>query len=431
MHRSIFKYCIDWYHVLSALCADLWYGRPSRKLVVIGVTGTNGKTTTAHFITTILEAAGKRVGLISTIAIHIGGQERVNETKMTSLKNCWQIQRFLREMVAAGDAYAVVETTSHALDQYRVHRVVYDVAVVTNVTHEHLDYHKTIDRYRKAKERLFAMVSGRSKKILHGERIPRVTVVNADDQSAPSFLRYRSDMRMAYGTHDRPQEVEEKYFVRPAVLTSPLSIPGTFTIANACAAIAVARALGIPDDLAARALRSVKGVPGRLDRVDAGQPFTVMIDYAVTPDAFEKLAELVHHDLLKDGAKWWWVFGATGERDRTKRPVLGAIAGGKADYIVLTNEDPFHEDPERILDEVEAGVKEAGKEKEKNYWRTLDRRAAIRYALEHAKPGDVVTITGKGAETAMAIGDTRVPWNEREIVREILREKNPPIMVGG
>lgn len=422
MRRFIPKYIFDCYHRFSAFCADVWYGHPSRKLVVIGVTGTNGKTTTAHFITTILESAGKRVGLISTIAIHIGGEEYVNETKMTSLKNCWQLERLLAAMVRAGDTYAVVETTSHALDQFRVHAIAYDVAVVTNVTHEHLDYHKTLDRYRRAKERLFAMVAGRSTKIVHGAVVPRVTVSNTDDPSAPSFLRYRPDIRMAYGTHDRPQEVEEKYFVRPTVLTSPLPIPGAFTIANACAAIAVARALGIADDVAVRALRAVQGIPGRLERIDEGQPFTVMIDYAVTPDAFEKLADVIRHDVLRAGGKWWWVFGATGERDRAKRPIVGEIAGRAADFVVLTNEDPFHEDPERILDEVEAGVKKSGKEKEKNYWRTLDRRAAIRYALTHAKEGDVVTITGKGAETSMAIGGQRIPWDEREIVREILRE---------
>ncbi len=426
MRQFIPKYIVDVYHRFSAFCADVWYGHPSRKLVVIGVTGTNGKTTTAHFITTVLEAAGKRVGLISTIAIHIGVEAQVNETKMTSLKNCWQLERLLAAMVAAGDTYAVIETTSHALDQFRVHAIAYDVAVLTNVTHEHLDYHKTLDRYRRAKERLFAMVAGRSKKIVNGETVPRVTVVNADDPAASSFLRYRSDMRMAYGTHDRPQEVEEKNFITPKSLALPLRIPGRFTIANACAAFSVASALGIAPDIARHALRSITGIPGRLERIAEGQPFTIIIDYAVTPDAFEKLAEVVRNDFLLKGGKWWWVFGATGERDRAKRPMLGAIAGRVADFIVLTNEDPFHEDPERILDEVEAGVNESGKEKEKNYWRMLDRRAAIRYALTHAKQGDVVTITGKGAETAMAIGNTRVPWNEREIVLGILREISSP-----
>ncbi|MDO8582175.1 MAG: UDP-N-acetylmuramoyl-L-alanyl-D-glutamate--2,6-diaminopimelate ligase [bacterium] len=420
--RFIPKYLLNCYHRLSAILADIWYGHPSRKLVVIGVTGTNGKTTTAHFITTVLEARGLRVGLISTIVIRIGGEERVNETKMTSLKNCWQLQRLLAAMVAAGDTYAVVETTSHALNQYRVHAIAYDVAVLTNVTHEHLDYHKTLDRYRKAKERLFAMVASRSKKIIDGKNVPRVTVVNADDPSAPSFLRYRSDVRSAYGFGARPQEVEEKNFITQKSLATPLQIPGRFTLANACAAFAVATVLGIPHDVARHALQSVKGIPGRLERIDEGQSFIAMIDYAVTPDSFEKLAEVVRGEILAKGARWWWVFGATGERDRAKRPILGEIAGRVADFVVLTNEDPFHEDPERILDEVEAGVKKSGKEKEKNYWRTLDRRAAIRYALERAKPGDVVTITGKGAETAMAIGDNRVPWDERQIVREILGE---------
>ncbi len=422
LRQWIPKYFFDAYHRFSAIAADVWYGHPSHKLFVIGVTGTNGKTTTAHFIAAILEAAGKHVGLLSTIALTVGGEERVNQTKMTTLANAWQVQKLLAEMVAAGDTHAVVETTSHALDQYRVHRVAYDIAVITNVTHEHLDYHKTMDRYRKAKERLFAVVTSRPAKRLFGEAIPRVTIMNADDPSAASFLRYRSDRRMAYGFGARPQEVEEENFVAPSALTLSLQIPGKFTIANACAAIAVARSLAIPDTISLHALSAVKGIPGRLERIQAGQPFVVMIDYAVTPDSFEKLAELVRSEMLEKNGRWWWVFGATGERDRAKRPILGEIAGRTADFVVLTNEDPFHEDPERILDEVEAGVVKAGKEKEKNYWRTLDRRAAIRYALAHAKPGDVVTITGKGAETAMAVGDERIPWNERQIVREILNE---------
>lgn len=437
MRRFIPRKLIAVYHRFSAVLADVWYGFPSKKLIVIGVTGTNGKTTTTHFITAILESAGNRVGCISTIVIRVGGKERVNETKMTTLKNCWQIQRLLAEMVASGDTHAVVETTSHALDQYRVHRVRYDVAVLTNVTHEHLDYHKTIEQYRKAKEQLFISVSRRVKKYIQGAFVPRVTVVNADDPSAAQFLRHRVPLRCAYGFATCPHEVEPAHFFGARILKQnqegsqfetqgaivQLALPGQFNIANALAALATTTALSIPLALATHALFSIKGVPGRLDRIHEGQPFTVMIDYAVTPDAFTKLAEVIRSNCLPPGRRFWWVFGATGERDRTKRPLLGAIAGRAADFVILTNEDPFHEDPEKILDAVEVGVQQVGKEREKNYWRILDRREAIRYACMHAEPGDVIVITGKGAETAMAIGDTRIAWNEQHIVRELLREK--------
>lgn len=443
MRRFIPSFFLSVYHWFSAVFADWWFGHPSRAHTVIGVTGTNGKTSTAHFIAAILEAAGKRVGLISTIAIHVGGAERVNETKMTTLKNAWQIQRLLRAMVKSGDQYAVIETTSHALHQYRVHRIWYDVAVLTNVTHEHLDYHKTLDAYRKAKERLFQMVVSRPKKRRTGAVVPRVTVVNCDDPAAENFLRYRADRRMGYSVHDaaRPKEVDEQSFLSAKNITPvpggstftigdrtiTLRFPGKFMAANALAAFAVSRALGVQEDIAVHALASVVLLPGRLERIDEGQKFLVVIDYAVTPDAFTQLADVVRTSMLRPGAKWWWVFGATGERDRAKRPILGEIAGRSADFVVLTNEDPFHEDPEKILDAVEEGVKKSGKEKEKNYWRTLDRRAAIRFAFEHAASGDVVTITGKGAETAMAIGDERIPWNERKIVRDILRQIKSPL----
>jgi UDP-N-acetylmuramoyl-L-alanyl-D-glutamate--2,6-diaminopimelate ligase len=435
LRRLIPKLLLDLYHRLSAVAADMWYGYPSRDLLVIGVTGTNGKTTTTHFLVEILKAAGKRVGYISTIAIGVGGKEDVNETKMTTLKNCWQIQKLLRSMVVAGDEAVVIETTSHALDQYRVHRIWYDVAIPTNVSREHLDYHKTLESYRKAKERLFHAVAHRPKKVLKGREISRTSIVNTDDASASHFLRHRVDIRCGFGETERPPEVPASCFFQLkdikadrgsvrfvlGTISVELAIPGRFTVENAAAALTTAKALDILLSEAVESLRHVAGVPGRLESIHEGQPFAVYVDYAVTPDAFRKLAQIVRQDMLGSVGKWWWVFGATGERDRGKRPILGKIAASEADYVVLTNEDPYHEDPERILDEVEQGVKKTEKEKEKTYWRFLDRKKAIQFACTHAKPGDLVMITGKGQETSMAMGDARIPWNEREIVREILR----------
>ena len=201
-----------------------------------------------------------------------------------------------------------------------------------------------------------------------------------------------------------------------------LAMPGQFSAENASAAIAVAGAMQIPRKEAIDALKSFLGLPGRMELVDEGQQFFVYIDYAVTPDSFHKLAGVIKNGILHPGKKWWWVFGACGERDRGKRPEMGEIAARVADYIILTNEDPWHEDPERIMDEIEAGVVAGGKKRDENYWRMMDRAEAIRFAVQRAQPGDVVTITGKGAETAMAIGNTLVPWNERAIVRKLLRE---------
>jgi UDP-N-acetylmuramoyl-L-alanyl-D-glutamate--2,6-diaminopimelate ligase len=432
MRTYIPKKIVDLYHRLTAIVADIVYGEPSKRLIVIGVTGTNGKTTTCHMIAELLRANGRRVGYITTVAIGVGGQETVNETKMTSLKNAWQIQKTLAQMIAAGDEIAVVETTSHALDQYRVHRVRYDAGVFLNLSREHLDYHVSMDAYRNAKERLFRVISERKKKIIHGKDIPRVTVTNADDEVAEHFLEYAADLRYAYGYEDKPTSVIDDFYLQPTGMHGDehgvrfrargidiaVGMPGLFTVDNASAALCVALAFGASFRVSCAALAQMSGIPGRMERIDAGQPFIVIVDYAVTPDSFTKLAETIK-DMKSSGKKWWWVFGACGDRDQGKRPILGAIAAHHADYVVLTDEDPWSEDSDTILDMVEEGVKKGGGERDKTYWRILDRKKAIAHAFANANEGDIVTITGKGAETSMAKGNEKIPWNERSMVREL------------
>lgn len=399
------------YHLAQAVLACVWFGFPGNKLRVIGVTGTNGKTTTSQFITRILTATGKKVAMASTINFQIGEKQWVNASKFTTLSP-WKLQRFLRDAVTEGCEYAVIETSSHALDQNRVWGIPYEIAVMTNVTREHLDYHKTMTAYREAKCRLFR----RAKKV----------VVNLDMEDPQFFCGIDGKQTVTYSTKN-PQatllatdvtldfkgtefEVDgTKMYLR---------IPGLFNIENALAALGVARLLDVDFSIAKEALGSVAGVPGRMELVPNHMNADILIDYAVTPDAFEKLYASIL-PLKIPGSKIIHVFGACGERDRGKRPQMGEIASSYADIIILTNEDPFHEDPERIIDDIEKGVT---KKKDKNYFRIFDRRAAIHKALSLAEIGDIVLVTGKGAEVTMALGDTRIPWSERQVIEEELEK---------
>lgn len=399
------------YHLGCAIVACVLFGFPGKKLLIIGVTGTNGKTTTTQFITRILSHAGKKVAMASTINFQIGEQTWVNASKLTTLSP-WKLQRFLRDAVKEGCEYAVIETSSHALDQNRVWGIPYDIAVMTNVTREHLDYHETMAQYRAAKGRLF--------------KIAKQSVVNLDMEEPQFFCATEPGKTLTYSTKD-PQaqllasdislDFKGTEFIVDGTPVR-LHIPGLFNIENALAAFGVARLLQIDFVVASEALGSVMGVAGRMELVPNHINADILIDYAVTPDAFEKLYASIL-PLKIPGSKIIHVFGACGERDRGKRPQMGEIASSYADIIILTNEDPFYEDPEQIIDDIEQGVT---KKKDKNYFRIFDRREAIHKALSLAEIGDIVIITGKGAEVTMALGEQRVPWSERQVIEEELQK---------
>ena len=409
------------YHLAQAIIANVRYGFPSRKLQVIGVTGTNGKTTTTQFIARILEHAGKKTAVASTISFQIGGERRVNSSKFTTLSS-WQLQKFLCEAVTSECEYAVLETSSHALDQHRVWGIAYDIAVMTNVTREHLDYHGTMEQYRRAKRMLFLMA--------------KQAVINLDMEDPEYFRGHSKQPTIFYSTKDPnahlfAQKIELDFKGTEFTVDDTsfhLNIPGLFNIENALAALGVARLLGIDFSVAAEALADITGVPGRMELVPNTKNADIIIDYAVTPDAFEKLYASIL-PLKIPGTKIIHVFGACGERDRGKRPMLGEIASGYADIVILTNEDPYHEDPERIIDEIEKGVMKkrparitprSGVGGDTGYFRIFDRREAIRKALALADIGDIVLVTGKGAEETMALGDEWIPWNDRKVIEEEL-----------
>ena len=402
-------------HTALARAAGFRFGFPARKLRVVGVTGTDGKTTTVACIAAILREAGKRVAVASTINFHIGDREWVNASKFTTLSG-WKVQKFLREAVSAGCEYAVLEVSSHALDQGRVAGVSFDIAAITNVTREHLDYHGTMERYRKAKRRLFTSA--------------RIGVVNLDMEESESFRGVAPFRTITYSRIDPSADfLAEKISTRLdgsefVVEETPfrLAIPGLFNIENALAAIAASSECGISADIASRALAKVAGVPGRMERVSNDRGITILVDYAVTPHALEALYGLVAEMKPSPGSRVIAVFGACGDRDRGKRPLMGEIVSSFADIVILTNEDPYTEDPERIVWEIKKGI--ANKIPKETLFVIMDRRKAIRKALRIALPGDIVVVSGKGAEENMKIGNRLVPWNDRRVILEELgREK--------
>lgn len=439
------------YHLFQAILANFVYGFPSREIIVVGVTGTNGKTTTCQMIAKILEESGKKVAMVSTINFKIGKKEWVNKSKFTTL-NSFSVQRFIKNAVHEECQYLVLETSSHALDQYRVWGVKYKTAVITNVTREHLDYHKTIDEYRIAKYKLFLK--------------SQVAVVNLDMEKPRDYLLYSIKEKYGYtkkeidcSEFDCGQVIAVKadgiklgidgseFFVRGQKYK--LNLPGEFNVENALAAISVGMSEKINSATMSQALLSMKGVPGRIEKVPNDKGLEIIIDYALTPDSLEKLYSMIddvrnldcHPELVSgstdmlngsrnkfgmtksvqhDKKKIIAVFGSCGDRDRGKRPIMGEIVDKYADYIIVTNEDPYTEDPKNIIDEVAAGIK--NKKEGEGFWRILDRRIAIKKALQIAKRGDLVIITGKGAEETMMIGTEMIPWNDKKVILEELKK---------
>lgn len=406
------------YHLFQAILANFIYGFPSKKIKIIGVTGTNGKTTTVQMITRILEEAGYKVAMASTINFKLGEKEWINKTKFTTLSS-FKIQKFIRQAVDKKCDFLILETSSHSLDQYRVSGTKYDTAVITNVTREHLDYHKDMESYRLAKLKLF-----------HGVR---AAVVNLDMTNPKDYLDWGAGEEYGYTAQgnsavDVPNmRLVEAKNMELGVDNSKFSVdrenfminlPGRFNVENSLAAISAGLAQGIDSGIMKTALQKIKGVPGRIEKVPNDRGIDIIIDYAVTPDSLKKLYELMNK-IKKPSSKIFAIFGSCGERDRGKRPIMGRIVDKSADYIILTNEDPYNEDPWQIINEVAQGV--TNKTEGENFWKIMDRREAIRKALKLAKADDIIVVTGKGAEETMAVGKKRIPWNDKSVILEELK----------
>ncbi|MDP3934834.1 MAG: UDP-N-acetylmuramoyl-L-alanyl-D-glutamate--2,6-diaminopimelate ligase [Candidatus Giovannonibacteria bacterium] len=405
--KPIFNFFQPYYHWCLAYLAAAIYGFPSRKLKIVGVTGTNGKSTVVHLLTSILEEAGEKAASISSLRFRINKKEETNTLKMT-MPGRFKLQKFLREAVKAGCKYGIIEITSEGIKQHRHIGIDFYMAVLTNVTPEHIESHGTFEKYRAAKAELFKKA--------------KIHVLNGEDPSIDYFLKIPASPagrpaqnRIIYSKKDFPPNIH-------------LKLLGDFNLENSVAAYHAAKLLGIEFGAIKSALEKTEGVPGRLEFIQK-EPFSVVVDYAHTPDALEKIYETLRPPgktlgvfgdstpSVEEGRRLICVLGsAGGGRDKWKRPEMGKIAAKFCDEIILTNEDPYDENPEAILAEVERGIAQKNKLR-----KILDRKEAIGAALKSAEPGDTVIITGKGAEPwLMGPNGSKIPWDDREVAREEL-----------
>lgn len=414
-----------------AAAAAWWYGDPSQALAVVGITGTDGKTTTSFLAVAALEAAGIRTGMIGTAETRIGGTQAANVEHATT-PEAPALQRALRAMVLGADQAAVVETTSHGLALGRVDDVAYDIAILTNLTHEHLELHGTWEAYRDAKLRLF-------EKIEHGVgplAWPRAGIVNADDPSASLFVgvaQAAGARVLTYGTDPaadiRATSVEEdshrirvRYDAPSGASMVEVRLAGRFNVHNALAVIAFGEAVGLDPAAVRHGISGLEVVPGRMERVDLGQPFGVIVDFAHSPASLQTVLDMLAPVAASRGGGLIAVFGSAGERDTSKRPMMGRVAGERARIVVVTDEDPRGEDRDAIVDAIAHGAEMAGKRRDHDLLVITDRRSAIAAALEQARPGDIVLLAGKGHEQAIIGPDGPMAWDERAEAEAALRK---------
>lgn len=422
-------FIFSWYHFCLVYLGAVIYGFPSRKLAVIGVTGTKGKTTTCNLIAQILNGAGFKTGMATTVNFRIGEKEWVNEYKQTMLGR-FKLQKLLRQMVREGCKYAVIETSSEGILQHRHRGIDYSVAVFTNLSPEHIEHHGSFENYRAAKLKLFEAVAKKkngtgiynldNKNVEYFLQVPVAKKLGYFlNPPQPSFKKEgdssllekegRRDFEMFQISNVKLLPNKTEFEFNGEKIEMPLI--GEFNVYNAAAAICVALSQGIEMPKIKEVFKKAKPTPGRLEVVDFGQPFTVIIDYAHEPASLEAVYKTLK---IFNPRRIIAVLGAQGGgRDKQKRPVLGALAAKYADYIIITNEDPYDENPQQIIDDVAAGIKNI------EVFKILDRRQAIKKALSFAQAGDIVILTGKGGEVWMCMNKgKKIPWNERKVVEE-------------
>jgi UDP-N-acetylmuramoyl-L-alanyl-D-glutamate--2,6-diaminopimelate ligase len=415
-----------------ASAAAWWYGDPSHELTVVGITGTDGKTTTAYLAVAALEAAGLPTGMIGTIATRVGGRTEDHAVHATT-PEAPELQATLRAMADGGDQVAVVETTSHGLALERVASVVYDIAILTNVTHEHLELHGSWEAYRDAKLSLFDRLRA-PRGVVKPHPVQATAIVNLDDPSAGLFVgtaRGVGATVITYGTEPaadvRATRIAEDTAGLHADVATPsgevtldLRLAGRFNIHNALAVVALGEALELDPERVLGGMAALEVVPGRMERIDAGQPFGVVVDFAHSPASLATVLDLLAPAAAARGGGLIAVFGSAGERDTAKRPQMGRIAAERARLVVITDEDPRGEDRDAILDEIARGAEAAGRRLGQDLLLIADRREAIAAAFEAARPGDIVLLAGKGHERSIIGRDGEQPWDERAVAEELL-----------
>ena len=405
------------------IVAASYYGNPGDDLIVIGITGTDGKTTTSHIVDHILRADGHVTGVIGTVSVRIADEVVDHETRQTTPESV-DIQRLLRQMVDDGVTHAVLEATSHGLDLHRLDRVPFRIAAVTNITTEHLEHHGTVEAYWAAKGSLFRRVSAAGGK----------SIVNLDDEGARSVLVHavdghtttysmgdtRADLR-ATDIDVGPTSTAFRLRVNEAEHSVTTPLTGVFNVANCLCAVGVALACGVPLENATASLTATPQIPGRMQLVDPWRRVKTIVDYAHTPASLEVMMRTLR--AANPDGRLITVFGSAGERDVPKRAMQGAVAARLADFAVFTNEDPREENELVILDGLASGARGEGWVDGQHYWVIPDRRSAIRHAVSLAGPGDVLLLAGKGHERSIIVGQRKIPWDEVRVARDELARR--------
>lgn len=427
------------WHRLKGWAAVTWYRHPGKKLICIGVTGTNGKTTTTHMVEHLLHDAGKKVAMMSTVEFAVSGKHFPNESKKTTLSP-FKTQKFLKECVKKGIEYVVIEASSHALHQSRLYGIPFSIAAITNITHEHLDYHGTMEKYAEAKKILFTTVAKKSPP-------NKAAILNTADQFYEKFKAVPIPHQISYGLEKgdlQARNIEyskhgSKFVLNfssqlPAPSSQPdekwinveggrqaeisLKMTGGYNVENALAASGVALACGLSLDQIKKGLESFEGVAGRMERIKSSKGFEVIVDFALTPDALEKLYSNLRE--TTEG-KLIGLIGSCGDRDKEKRPEMGKIVATYCDLTIVTDEEPYSEDPKQIMEAVLEGAKKV-KTMGKDLLLIEDRKEAMDHAIKHAQKGDVVVVTGMGSFSTRTMNDGPMEWDDREVAKQLIQK---------
>ncbi len=423
------------YHISLAKTSSLAYGKPSQKMIIVGITGTKGKTSTANFIWSALNTAGMKTGLITTANIRIGDREVLNTYHMT-MPGRSTIQKLMADMVKDGCVCCIVETTSEGLKQWRHIGVEYDIAVFTNLTPEHLPSHENnFEKYKEMKGKMFQVLDTTFRKNIGGEVIPKIIIANADSEHASFYLQYKADKKITYGLHsgdiratnimsdDKGVTFTVDTYGDPADHEYKLNMLGEFNVYNALPALIIGNLVKLPQAALKQGILNLSLIPGRMEKIVLGQSFTLIVDYAHEKQSMTALLSTAKKIKKTPEAKVIVSLGAEGGgRDKRKRPEMGQVAGTLADYVIVCNVDPYEDDPKEIIEDIARAAEVAGKIRNTNLFTIEDRRAGIAKCLELAGPGDIVLITGKGAEQSMIIDGKTISWDDRTVVKEELQK---------